>query len=66
MGALQLGLGDSYCDPLLCAGDTQMNKIQFLPIRSSWSSRKIDMTMAIQRGKCYYREWKELPFELHL
>lgn len=35
---------------------TQMNKIPFLPVRSSWPNRKIDVTAVVQRVKCYYKD----------
>lgn len=55
-GALQLSSADIHHDPLLCSRDTEMNKIPFLPVRSSWPNRKIDVTAVVQRVKCYYKD----------
>lgn len=51
-----LSSADIFGDTLPCTGDTEMNKIPFLLIRSSWPNRKIDMTTVTHRSKCYYRD----------
>lgn len=70
VGALQLSSADIYYDPLLCTGDTEISKVQFLSRRSSWPSYLIE-----DRHDTYYTEGqallqrqepKELTFELYL
>lgn len=41
-----------------------MHKMPFLPIRSSWPNRKIDVTTVIQRDKCYYRDKNQKNWHL--